>query len=265
MASSYPSTSDTFPAVSSTTPTNDTNGRHSNLHNNISSGLMAVQRKLGYSSATSGVAVAPSTNVGDVLAVSDTNGRTSWGPKAMVLLTRTVLGSSATFVDFVSLPQTYAALRVAAVTRNDDPSSLIELRVQCSTVSSTVASPDTGGNYAYQQIFARGTVVTAGAAQGTTYITAGHMPGATYPSTRNNGVTDMTIENYASTRAWYRNILSVSSVVTSTLSGATSMFNESMVNAWYNDGPLYQIRLFPSVGAFAAGSEFNVWGIPSAT
>lgn len=255
MPSSYPSTLHSFGAPGSTTLLDDTSHRHSTVHTSLGDVLEAVQAKLGYSSATSGGSVAPSTSPGDLLHVADTLGRTAWGPKGVVCLADQIATATAASVSFANIPQTYRHLMLLARARHDSTQlGITSLALQF--------NGNTATSYAYQALVAAGASVSAFQGLGSTSIPVGGTLGGGTPSGR-YAANDFMILDYASTAAQKTARGFVAGIEgDGTTAGSTAKAFVVGGN-WNSTAPITSISMISGIGAFAAGSRFSLFGVPT--
>ena len=253
MASSYPSTQDVFGAPTSTTPVDSTTLRHSVQHTNLGDAIEALQAKLGYSSATSGSGLlGPSTSVGDVLHVSDTAGRSKWGPRAMTSIAAwdgTSTGVAA--VTFSALRQDFHSLLIDITARSTTAGTFGTVQMQI--------NGDTAANYRNQGLQGGPTTSLSGSeGLSATSINVGFCA-ANSSRPQAAGSAHCSIEHYTSTR-FEKLANTLRGVFHEATSGAARInFNHGV---WGSTAPATSLAFHLNTGGFAIGSCIRVYGLP---
>lgn len=227
-------------------------------HNDLAAAIVAIETKLGASSSTSGAGiVSPTTNPGDVLYVSDTLGRTAWGPAAAVKIAEAIATSSAVAAfDFTGIPSRFAGLQIQAQGRGESTAPILAFAFQFGS-----GSIDTSTAYDYRQMFTStsGAVVAAGLV-GSTYIHGGGMPGSTGAAGK-VGRAVYQIYDYAST-ARFKGAVGIGYTPHSD-TAVTEQFMGQTGGQWRSTAAIDTIRTSIVGGTnFAIGSRVSIWGMP---
>lgn len=256
MASSYPSTYDSTAGPSASDKTNSATYPHATLHTDSIARAVAMQKKVGLSTAGVGGSSYPSTRIGDSLAVNSTGGHTAWGTFHQTKIAEAIATASgvASF-DFTAIPSHFSGLRLAVAARSESTGNVDNLRLQMGS-----GSPDTGASYDYNLISGSGATVSASPTGGSSFLYGGGMAGSTGSAVQFSR-SEISLFNYASTQmrkgvlvqSWYEQ------------SGtSSSQYNAAMTGGQWNSSlAVDTIRLSPQVGSgFSVGTRATLYGLP---
>ena len=166
------------------------------------------------------------------------------------------LEADAATVTFSSIPATYEHLELHVSIRSDQSAVYHAMLLQAGTGG---GAADSGSNYWAHYMWANGTNVAAGAAQGTGFyvaLAAGASTAATY-----YGPTGATILDYANTN---KNTTFYGNLHTGAL-GTSTEYLEVSSAVWDNTGAVDLLKILPySAGNLVRGSEFTLYGLNSA-
>jgi hypothetical protein len=159
-------------------------------------------------------------------------------PSTYTPIATTTLGSSTSSYTFSSIPSTYTDLVLIA---NLLPESSARVRFR--------VDGDTGSNYSYTVLTGDGSTATSGRFS-STYI---DLFWANLPSGWSNYI--FNFQNYSNTTTF-------KTILTRGNSPAVETF--ANVGLWRSTSAIDSIEIFSSVGTFATGSTFTLYGIKAA-
>lgn len=175
------------------------------------------------------------------------------------VLAAVTLGSSAAAIDFVQIPQGYAALELEVVCLSASTANTF-LFAQFSANTSTTPTPSTGTLYDYYRMYTAGGTPLGDDFAGATAAHFGNIPSSTAPAGY-MGAATVRIPNYAGS-AYFKPYFSNSIAKPTASTGGSGGLVQSG-GFWKSSSPLAQIRLFPFSGQFAAGAVATLRGLRS--
>jgi hypothetical protein len=170
-------------------------------------------------------------------------------------IAETVLGASATTIDFSSIPGTYKHLRILAVVRSD-------VAATSDSVNLVVNNDTTNANYDRQQLTAAGTTVAAAellAGANARIIAA--CPAASSPASH-FGSLELTVFDYTST-SHFKMVHAELSYWAARSTGGLGI--RKSVMGWASTAAITRLTLSPFTGPnFVSGSMASLYGIKAA-
>ncbi len=225
---------------------------HATQHANVNDAVEALEKKVGFSSSTSGAGIVqPSTSVGDVFYVSDTSGRTRWGPAAMVKLGEVISTSAGTGgFSFTNIPATFRALRVVARVRSNSSGG-------AASILGLQFNGDTGANY--DRIGSLFTNVSVSVAEsfGSTLLQIGMAAGSTNSS--HMGFAEANIPAYGTTSAEKGVLAFAGFKVSLAAAGLTGIHSAGF---WRSTAAITRVDVLDAGGNMSSGGIVTLWGLP---
>lgn len=168
---------------------------------------------------------------------------------ALVKLSETILGGTATNFDFNSISGSYRSLRLIVQARGDNASANIYAHL--------TFNADTGANYDVQFVNANDTTVNATAVAAGAQNYALYVPGSSAPS-GSAGLCEIMIANYAGT-TFHKSYSIVRGVSQGT--AAANQYHTTGVGRWRNTAAITRVTLTIDTGNFIAGSVATLYGL----
>lgn len=216
----------------------------SNLQALLNGGLDSVNL------ANASVGLSELAATGTPSATTFLRGDNSWAAAgAMVRLYDNVLVGTAASWDVTTGLTGYNQLKVLLQARGDTAATSIDVRMRCNN--------DSGANYGSQYV--RGIAAAASAAEAASATSAhvGNIAAASATASH-AGVGEIWIPNYGGTtffKGWNSNLGWSQAITTSTIAA------QALQGVWANTAAITRLTIFPSAGAFIAGSRLSIYGI----
>ena len=171
----------------------------------------------------------------------------------MELITSVTVGSggaaSVTLPATGTIPATYTDLKVVISSRNTDIYNEIHFRF----------NGDTGNNYSGRNIYGNGSSATSSSSSSISSLQNLTVESVSGQTASTFGNTELYIPNYTSSN--YKSI-SADGVQENNATSAQAMLGAGL---WANTAAITTITAFPSIGTFAEGSTFYLYGISNVT
>ena len=171
----------------------------------------------------------------------------------MTLITSVTVGSggaaSVTLPATGTIPQTYTDLKVVISSRNTDIYNEIHFRF----------NGDTGNNYSGRNIYGNGSTAVSSFSSSISSLQNLTVESVSGQTASTFGNTELYIPNYTSSN--YKSI-SADGVQENNAPSAQAMLGAGL---WANTAAITTITAFPSIGTFAEGSTFYLYGISNVT
>jgi hypothetical protein len=167
----------------------------------------------------------------------------------MKLIEAKTLGSTTASVTFSDIPATYTDLKLVISSRSSDIYNEIHFRF----------SGDTAGNYSGRSVYGTGTAVTRNSTSSITSLQDLTVQSLSTHTANTFGNVELYIPNY---RSGNSKSISADGVQEN---NSTSAIAHLGAGLWVNSEAITTITAFPSIGNFAAGSTFYLYGISSVT
>ena len=171
----------------------------------------------------------------------------------MELITSVTVGSggtaSVTLPATGTIPQTYTDLKVVISSRNTDIYNEIHFRF----------NGDTGNNYSGRNIYGNGSTVTSSFSSSISSLQNLTVESVSGQTASTFGNTELYIPNYTSSN---HKSISADGVQENNATSAQAMLGAGL---WANTAAITTITAFPSIGTFAEGSTFYLYGISNVT
>ena len=172
-------------------------------------------------------------------------GNAYYVPSSYESIATSTLGSSSSFVEFLSIPSTYTHLQIRVTSLSDNATVNINLQV----------NSDTGTNYTWHELYGDGSAAGAGAGATQTFIKTGYTQSTTASYT---GAAIIDILDYKDTNKYK----TVRTLAGSDANGSGYAMLRSGV--WRNTRAITSIKLTNQLGNFKQYSSFALYGIKGA-
>ena len=171
----------------------------------------------------------------------------------MELITSVTVGSggaaSVTLPATGTIPQTYTDLKVVISSRNTDIYNEIHFRF----------NGDTGNNYSGRNVYGNGSSATSSSSSSISSLQNLTVESVSGQTASTFGNTELYIPNYTSSN---HKSISADGVQENNATSAQAMLGAGL---WANTAAITTITAFPSIGTFAEGSTFYLYGISNVT
>lgn len=164
------------------------------------------------------------------------------------LIAKNVLTSTATDIDFTSIPATYDDLLIVASTRTDNSG-------QTYGTQRLRLNSDTGSNYSYRFLEGNGAAATSGNSS-TSFVFLGAAAGATATSSTFASL-EIYIPNYAGSTNKSMSITNCHET------NATTAYIDAVAALWSNTNAITAVKIYTPEN-FQSGSSFFLYGITKA-
>jgi hypothetical protein len=170
-------------------------------------------------------------------------------PTTCKLIAKSVLGASASSVDFQSIPSTYTDLLLLASARQDVVYLDCYLRL----------NNDSGSNYSYRRLTANGASAASASASSQTWLSL-------FPLVVPSGYTSSTFSNFEVYIPNYAGSTNKSvSATGASETNATTAYIGAIAGLWSQTTAIDRVTVLPDTGAnFVSGSSFFLYGITKA-
>jgi len=168
------------------------------------------------------------------------------------LIAKNVLTSTATDIDFTSIPATYDDLWLLVSARTDNAGQIYgSKRIRVGN-----GSIDTGNNYSWRYLEGNGASATSGATSNTSFLFTGGATGATATANTFSSM-ELYIPNYAGSAN-----KSMSLTMVQETNGSTA-YMEAVAGIWSSGSAITHLRIY-TLENFVSGTSAYLYGITKA-